>query len=695
MNHLIKLNLVALLGIFSTGALAVGSGTITSGQGTITATSPQRTDIRQESQVLVTDWNNFDIRSGESVHAHQPNVNSKLLIRVEGNGPTNIGGEFHSNGVTIIQNQAGIEFWQGSVVNVGGLIATSGRVAVEPLARGDVIISNSTGAVVNRGVITANGKDVILAGARVENHGYITAIGSSVRLASGRDFDSNYDRGDFFTVMRETAYASVVNTGDITADGGNIEIESRGEGESRVSVGGDLYALHGRGYGYVYISGGDNGIVDISADIRAQAWTYVAGDYITITSDATIEASSVAIGGRNKGGLINYHYKELQPLARRILVEADARIEVAHSGYGHLSLWSSEKIWVAGSLIGGNIQVSAKGAQIGTRNGRPQYANEDNGIGYIDLGEISGLSISLYFNDLIISDEYLPAPILAQGIFSEHNTDSYTLYGGRLNSIGGSLNNKLLSNRKTGYLYFWAKSITIDTGTEVDDVYNLYLLANGDININSRVDTNGGNLAVSVFGAVNFGNGDNDAEEEIEARDTTNKEPIKEEEEIIRREIEEIEKKKETASVAQKAKEATRKAPVAPIKEPIRISGNRVSIFEGNDAPSEKKPSNRDIEITAKTNLDIGVSINAGRGNLELSVVDGGINLLNNRKTILKGNKVSISYTEANESGEYDGRRAYPLISENPNVLIEGASGVELNEPELAAPKLVKEPVKE
>ena len=121
------------LGFF---ALAMGSaveaaprdGRVVEGSGSITQ-SGTHTDIHQNSDFLATRWDNFNIAAHESVQAHQPSSTSRLLIRVDGGGGTNIAGTFTANGITILENQNGVQFSRGAVVNVGGLLATSSRIS--------------------------------------------------------------------------------------------------------------------------------------------------------------------------------------------------------------------------------------------------------------------------------------------------------------------------------------------------------------------------------------------------------------------------------------------------------------------------------------------------------------------------------------------------------------------------------------
>ena len=615
MSHLYKLGLVVLLASFSVSAFAVEGGSISSGEGTI-ETSAQHTDIRQSSSVLITDWRSFDIAAGESVQAHQPSASAKLLIRVGGNRATNIAGEFTANGVVILQNTAGIEFAQGSVVNVGGLIATSGRVSTDHLNdNGGTTISNSTASVVNRGAITGTNSDVVFVGAQVENHGTITIEGADVLLGAGESFLIYYNNSELFSVETASANARLTNSGTIVANGGSIEFEARALAGTRsevVAIGGTVDARRSsalRRGGYVYVSGGA-GITRISADVDAEEIVYIAArDYIVIGSGADIYAPKVYVGARTKGGLINYSNKHLQPIAKRILVEADARLATVPDGYSYLTLWSSDKVWVYGTLISDDITISAKGELDHSSHGR-RYSNEKNGIGYIDLSKVSAGSISLYFNDVVFGDEASAAPVLADGVLSEHNADTYIIDVSSLNAIASLAGDDALANRTASYVFFWANNIAVNSEIDVSNFYNLYLLANKNITIASSINTNKGNLIVSARGNINFG-----AAEDIK-------------EAVIK-----------TAQAGEAGEEE---------KTRIDVLGNDIVLYSGLDEPSNQRARNIDVNIHARTGLTLGLSIDLGRGDLSLAVADGTLNVVAyKRKLVFRGNRVSIAYTKA------------------------------------------------
>jgi len=68
---------IVLWAVFPGWAYALPSGgEIVSGSGSIELTAPQDLTIQQDSQRLITNWQDFSIGSAESVTFNQPNINA-------------------------------------------------------------------------------------------------------------------------------------------------------------------------------------------------------------------------------------------------------------------------------------------------------------------------------------------------------------------------------------------------------------------------------------------------------------------------------------------------------------------------------------------------------------------------------------------------------------------------------------------
>ena len=90
-----------------------------------------------------------------------------------------------------LKNPNGILVGPSGVVDVGGLVATTGTISGFDNGNGSYTISGAPGgaAVVNQGTITAKpGGTVVLAGQRVANDGVIRADLGTVALGGGKSF---------------------------------------------------------------------------------------------------------------------------------------------------------------------------------------------------------------------------------------------------------------------------------------------------------------------------------------------------------------------------------------------------------------------------------------------------------------------------------------------------------------------------
>ena len=340
-------------------------GRVVEGAGSITQ-SGTHTDIHQNSDFLATSWDSFNIAAHESVQAHQPGASSRLLIRVDGGGTgtgggTNIAGSYTSNGITILENRNGVQFSRGAIVNVGGLLATSSRIS--GVAGANWQLNGTGGAVVNHGQIVAGAGGAILAAVKVQNTGDITAKGGDVALGAGASFTVDFAGSMVgFEITKAASGASITTTGKIEAQGGIVSLsaqEAQAVRTNVVSVGGVVKAtrIERRG-GVVYLSGGDEGIAEVSGEVQASRKVQTTGEYVVVKGSAVLRAPEILVGGDFQG-------KGDVPTSRRTLVEAGALLDAGANGRvpkGRVIVWSDETTWFNGDISapGGFAEVSGK-----------------------------------------------------------------------------------------------------------------------------------------------------------------------------------------------------------------------------------------------------------------------------------------------------------------------------------------------
>src|SRR5690606_26201232 len=108
------------------------------------------------------EWGQFNIGSEEHIEFNQPQITSLALNKINDLNGSVIAGKLTSNGRVILVNPNGIVFESGSVINVGGLVA-SGLLLEDPAmndqdfpAELSFVYDQGSGVVVNEGDINAS-----------------------------------------------------------------------------------------------------------------------------------------------------------------------------------------------------------------------------------------------------------------------------------------------------------------------------------------------------------------------------------------------------------------------------------------------------------------------------------------------------------------------------------------------------------
>jgi filamentous hemagglutinin family protein len=201
------------------GVVSAGSATITTAGNTL--------NVVQTTDRAVIDWRSFDIAAGERTQFYQPNSGSIAVNRVGSGSPSVIAGQLSANGNIVIVNPNGVMFTGTSVVDVGGLIATSSNVSNANVMAGGKLIfdqpGNPTASIVNDGFITVRDAGLVgFVAPNVINNGIITAKLGKVHLASGDSATVDFYGDGLINLAVSEAVTSqlVSNTGIIRADGG-------------------------------------------------------------------------------------------------------------------------------------------------------------------------------------------------------------------------------------------------------------------------------------------------------------------------------------------------------------------------------------------------------------------------------------------------------------------------------------------
>ena len=120
-----------------------GGGTPSFGNVQVSLPDVKTLNIVQTSAKAGIDWRSFSIAVGERVTVRQPDAQSVLFNRINGDDPSLIFGQLQANGRVFLSNPRGIIFGAVSQVDVGGLVATTLELR-NPLDPGRYLLSRGT-----------------------------------------------------------------------------------------------------------------------------------------------------------------------------------------------------------------------------------------------------------------------------------------------------------------------------------------------------------------------------------------------------------------------------------------------------------------------------------------------------------------------------------------------------------------------
>ena len=96
-----------------------------------------RLGVTQSTDRVVIDWRSFDIGKDAEVNFYQPGTSAIAVNRISSGGlPSQIAGVLRANGTVVILNPNGVIFSATSRVDVGGLMASTGRMNVDRFMAG-------------------------------------------------------------------------------------------------------------------------------------------------------------------------------------------------------------------------------------------------------------------------------------------------------------------------------------------------------------------------------------------------------------------------------------------------------------------------------------------------------------------------------------------------------------------------------
>lgn len=230
----ISLMVSALLGGVTLSVAAPTAGVVTSGTANISQNG-NTTNINQSSNKATINWQDFSIKSNETVNFNQPNKNSITLNRVVGNEKSVIDGALNANGQVWILNSNGVLFNKTAKVNTAGIVATTKELSDADFNAGNYEFKgDSKASVINLGTIeVSNSGYVVLASNEVKNAGAIKAVKGKVYLSGADKYSLNLNGNSLvsLSVKKGVLDALVENSGTIIANGGEIYLSTNAVNE--------------------------------------------------------------------------------------------------------------------------------------------------------------------------------------------------------------------------------------------------------------------------------------------------------------------------------------------------------------------------------------------------------------------------------------------------------------------------------
>ena len=278
--------------------------------------------VNQTSNRAVIDWNSFNVGANAKVQFNQPSSSAVVLNQILGNNASQIYGQISANGQVFLSNPNGIYFSPTAQVDVGGLVATTGRANADDFMAGKSVFNRAgaTGSVVNDGQLNAAlGGYIALLAPEVRNQGVIVAQAGTVALASGEAITLNFNGAGTglagITTTPQTIAALIENRSAVVAEGGYIVLSAHALGSLQGSVvknSGQLSASSLSTKGGKIVLMADSIVLTGTSRIDANGATgggtvLAGGDWqgsgdtrlavqVTMDAGATIEANATQVG---------------------------------------------------------------------------------------------------------------------------------------------------------------------------------------------------------------------------------------------------------------------------------------------------------------------------------------------------------------------------------------------------------------
>ncbi len=435
-------------------ALPVGE-TVVGGHASVSRPEAGCMHISQSTDRAAINWKGFDVGREARVQITQPNSNSVLLNRVEGRKLSEIAGTIEANGKFILVNPNGIIFYEGSKINVNGILASTQDLDPNKFMTSEKLQLNFEKPLFgDAGIVVENGAEIRVADSGmayfvspfVRNEGTIIAKSGQVKLLGAPELSVDFygDGVINFILTGQLEKGQLENKGILDIGGGHVVMSihtAKDIIQDSVNLGGVVKgsSLTKEG-GKVFVEA-DVSNVKVSGDIQVLGQTegghvvvLTKGD-IEVETGATIDASGQDGGGKIHLGAVDF----LQE--RRVRQKEDPELQVASNvklqegsslkadaltrgdggeiiAFSTGDTTSKATLTARGKEEGGTIEVS--GEQTVSVFGHPDPSNEAKTSGNLimDPGNLTiSHSAEEITNGTTVTDSWITNQLLTSHVF--------------------------------------------------------------------------------------------------------------------------------------------------------------------------------------------------------------------------------------------------------------------------------------
>lgn len=306
------------------------------------STSNNSLNINQSSQQAIISWNSFNVGSSAKVNFNQPSASATTLNKIFDARPSQIFGQINANGKIILQNSAGIYFGPSSTLNVGSIVATTGTISNQDFLNNKFNFSrnNSTGNIVNEGILKAIDDFVALLAPNIRNEGLIFAEKGSIVLSTGDEVTLNFQNNGYLSSIVSTPSSIdslIQNNKAIEAPGGKIILSAR--------------AISDLVSGVINQNGTINSGSQANVVVNQGGKIFLEASSIKMSSNSSTTSKAKDIGG------------DISIIGKEISIDNNSVIDASGNSAGNIKILSNqENLEIKNSIIRSNSQLGDAGA---------------------------------------------------------------------------------------------------------------------------------------------------------------------------------------------------------------------------------------------------------------------------------------------------------------------------------------------